>query len=192
LEIIMSKILGLAVFLLLNSAAFAQTNAVAQADLSYTYAELRYVDYDDNGGDGFRINGSFDLGNNWLIVGGLTSADFNNNVDADMFEIGGGYVWNYTPEWDLVATARFVKAEFDTPGGSSDDSGIAIAGGTRGFLAPKFELRGFVHHINLDNSDTYIELAGDYHFTPRLSAGLSVELAGDSDLLSIGARWFFR
>ena len=188
----MKRIYGLAVLCLLHSAAFAQTNAAPAADLSYTYAELRYVDYDDNGGDGFRVNGSFDLGNNWIILGGLTTADFNSNVDVNIFEIGGGYVWRYTPDWDIVGTARFVSADVDTPGGSSDESGLALSGGVRGLLAPQFELRGSVNHINLDDSDTYLEVAGDYHFTRQFSAGLSLEFAGDSDLFSIGARYFFR
>ncbi|MCP4507504.1 MAG: hypothetical protein GY826_14075, partial [Fuerstiella sp.] len=81
----MKRIYGLAVLCLLHSAAFAQTSAAPAADLGYTYAELRFVDYNDNGGDGFRVNGSYDLGNNWIILGGLTSADFNSNVDVDIF-----------------------------------------------------------------------------------------------------------
>ncbi len=188
----MKRIYGLAVLCLLHSAAFAQTSAAPAADLSYTYAELRFVDYNDNGGDGFRVNGSYDLGNNWIILGGLTSADFNNNVDANIFEIGGGYVWRYTQDWDLVGTARFVNADIDSPGGSSDESGLALSGGVRGLLAPQFEIRGSVNYINLDDSDTYLELAGDYYFTRQFSAGLSLEFAGDSDLFSIGARYFFR
>lgn len=193
----MYKAIGLVVMLFAHSVALAQTagaqtNGTSQPTLRYTYGELRFVDYDDNGGDGFRLNGSWDLGNNWLIVGGLTSADFNNNVDLTTFEIGGGYVWRYRPDWDIVGTARFVNSEVDTPGGSSDDSGIALSGGVRGFLAEKFEIRGSVNHINLDDSDTYLELAGDYYFTPQIAAGLSLEFAGDTDLISIGARWYFR
>jgi len=187
----MNKTLGLALLLVLHSTAFAQSNSAAPADLSYTYAELRFVDL-DNGGDGLRVNGSYDLGNNWIIVGGLTSVDFNSNVDANIFEIGGGYVFHYTPEWDLFGTARFVKANYDTPGNSGDDSGFAISAGTRGFLTPQVELRGTVNHINLDNNDTYLEVAADYYFTRQFSAGVSLEFAGDSDLFSIGARWFFR
>lgn len=188
----MNKTLGLAVLLLMQGAAFAQSNNAARADLSYSYAEFRFVDFDNNGGDGFRINGSFDLGNNWIILGGLTTADFNNNVDADIFEIGGGYVWGYAPDWDLVGTARFINANYDTPGGSSDDSGFAISAGTRGLLAPQFEVRGSVNYVNVNDSDTYLELAGDYYFTRQFAAGLSLEFAGDSDLFSIGARYFFR
>ena len=188
----MNKTLGLAVLLLMHGTAFAQTTGAAQPDLSYTYAELRFVDFDDNGGDGLRINGSFDLGNNWIILGGLTTVDFNSNVDGDIFEIGGGYVWSYTPDWDLIGTARFVSADIDTPGGSADESGFALSGGARGFLTPEFEMRGSVNYIDLDDSDTYLELAGDYYFTRQFSAGVSVELAGDSDLFSVGVRWFFK
>lgn len=161
-------------------------------DVSYSYAELRYVDVDENGGDGLRLNGSFDLGNNWIIVGGITSLDFNQNVDLTTIEIGGGYVYAVHEDFDLVATARFVDAEVDTPFGDADDSGIALSAGLRGLIAPQFEVRGSVNHLNLDDSDTYLELAGDYYFTPQLAAGLSVEFAGDSDLLTLGGRWFFR
>jgi len=188
----MKTIYGLAVICLFHSTAFAQTSAAPAADIGYTYAELRYVDFDDNGGDGFRVNGSYDLGNNWIILGGLTSADFNSNVDVNILEIGGGYVWRYTPDWDIVATARYVNADVDTPGGSSDESGLALSGGLRGLLAPQFEVRGSVNYINLDDSDAYLEIAGDYYFTRQFSAGLSLEFAGDSDLISIGARYYFR
>ena len=188
----MNRILGIAVLCLSTSVANAQSTEAPANDLRYTYGELRFVDYDENGGDGFRFNGSWDLGNNWIVMGGITSADFNNNVDATIWEIGGGYVWRYRPDWDLLATARFVSADVDTPGGSSDDTGIALSGGVRGFLAPKFELRGSVNHINLDDSDTYLEIAGDYYITRDFAAGLSLEFAGDSDLFSIGARYYFQ
>ena len=188
----MNKIIGLVVLVFLHNAALAQSNAAPQPALSYTYAELRFVDLDDSDGDGFRVNGSYDLGNNWIIVGGITALDFNNNVDGDILEFGGGYVWRYTPEWDIVGTARFVRADFSGPGGSADENGFALSGGVRGFLAPKFELRGSVNHIDIDDSDTYLEIAGDYYFTQKFSAGLSLEFAGDNDLFSIGARYFFK
>jgi hypothetical protein len=118
----MKRIYVLALLCLVHGATFAQSNepsanAAPANNLRYTYAELRFVDYDNNGGDGFRVNGSWDLGNNWLILGGITSADFNNNVDVNIFEIGGGYVWRYRPDWDLTATARFMSTDVDTPGG---------------------------------------------------------------------------
>lgn len=187
----MKKMIGIAL-LLLHSAAFAQTSQKPPYSLSYTFAELRYLDLDNNGGDGFRIRGSYDFGNNWILVGGLTTLDFNGNVDSDSFEIGGGYLLDLSPHFDLVSTARFVKTDTDTPGGSSDDSGLALSSGVRGLLNPNIELRGTVNYVNVSDSDTFIEVAADYHFTRNIAAGLSLEFAGDSDLISIGARWFFR
>ena len=185
--------------LLLLAALSIQTTAAAQtsqqklpSDLSYSFAELRFVDVDTSGGDGFRLAGSWELDGPWILVGALTALDFNNNVDSTLLEIGGGYVWNYSEDFDLVSTLRLVRAEVDTPFGDADDSGFAFSAGARGFLAPQFEVRGSVNHINLDNSDTYLQLAGDYHFTDQISAGVSLDFAGDTDSFSLGARWFFR
>ncbi len=188
----MKRILLFAGLCSLQGLAFAQTDQVQSSDFDYNYAELRFVDADRASGDGLRVNGSFDLDNNWLVVGGLTTLDFNNNVDSTTFEIGGGYVHNYSSDWDLIGTLRFVRVDVDTPFGGGDDNGIALSAGARGWLMPQFELRGAVNHLNLDNSDTYLELAGDYYFTQSFSAGLSLEFAGDDDTFTLGARWFFR
>jgi len=186
------KMLFVLAGLLAHGIAIAQTVEEQEVDLSYTYAELRFVDVDNRGGDGIWFNLSYELLNNWIIIGGLTALDFNNNVDSTVFEVGGGYVWHYSDAFDLVSTLRFVRAEIDNPGGGSDDNGFAFSAGARGLLAPQFEIRGSVNHINLDDSDTYLELAGDYYFTKQFSAGVSLEFAGDVDVITIGARWFFR
>jgi hypothetical protein len=186
------KMLFVLAGLLAHGIAIAQTAEEQKVDLSYTYAELRFVDVDNRGGDGIRFNLSYELMNNWIIIGGLTALDFNNNVDSTVFEVGGGYVWHYSDDFDLVSTLRFVRAEIDNPGGGADDNGFAFSAGARGLLAPQFEIRGSVNHVNLDDSDTYLELAGDYYFTKQFSAGVSLEFAGDSDVFTIGARWFFR
>lgn len=189
----MKKMLLIVATLLMYGTAAAQTTArPSQSGLSYNYAELRFVDVDSNGGDGFRFGGSYELNGPWLLLGAITALDFNSNVDSTLLELGGGYVWNYTDDFDLVGTLRLVRAEVDTPGGSANDTGFALSAGTRGLIAPQFEVRGSVNHINMDNSDTYLELAGDYYFTEQFSAGLSLEFAGDTDSLTIGARWFFR
>ena len=67
------KMLFVLAGLLAHGIASAQTAEEQAVDLSYTYAELRFVDVDARGGDGIRINLSYELENNWMIVGGLTS-----------------------------------------------------------------------------------------------------------------------
>lgn len=187
----MKKLLVLPL-LLAQQTALAQSNVPALGDVSYSYAELRFVDVDRNGGDGFRIGGSWEADPNWIIVGSITSLDFNNNVDTTLLEIGGGYVWNYSDQFDLISTLRLVRSDVDASGFDADDTGFALSAGARGLLAPQFEIRGFVNHINLDDSDTFLEIAGDYYFTEQFSAGISLEFAGDNDAFTIGARWFFR
>jgi len=185
------KTLILLVGLLAQGLAFAQSSQRSNSPMDYDYLEFRFVDVDLAGGDGFKLGGSYELENNWLLVGSLTSLDFNNNVDSTIFEIGAGYVWNYSSDFDFVGSVQFVRADFDSPGGGADDNGIALAAGFRGFLAPQFEVRGSVNHVNLDDSDTFLELAGDYYFTDQFSGGISLEFAGDVDIFTIGGRWFF-
>ena len=191
------KTLILLAGLLVQGIAIAQTTQQQSADLSYSYLELRFVDVDRKGGDGIRFNGSYDFGNHWQIVGGITSLDFDDGVDSTVFELGAGYVWHYSNDFDLVSTLRYISAEIDIPNPNNptvsvDDDGFAFSAGTRGKLTPDFEIRGSVNHINVDNSDTYLELGGDYYFTPQISAGVSLEFAGDTDVITIGARWFFK
>ncbi|MDX1405399.1 MAG: outer membrane beta-barrel protein [Woeseiaceae bacterium] len=186
------RILKITGLLLLGQTAFAQADVANPVDVSYSYAELRFVDVDDNGGDGFRFMGSWEADPNWLLVGGITALDFDNNVDTTLLEVGGGYVWHYDDQFDLIGTLRLVRSEVDTPGSDSDDTGFAVSAGVRGLLAPQFEVRGFVNHLNLDDSDTFLEIAGDYYFNQQFSAGLSLEFAGDNDLFTIGARYYFK
>ena len=43
-----------------------------------------------------------------------------------------------------------------------------------------------------DESDVFLEFAGDWYITPQFAAGLSVEFGGDFDLWTIGARYYFK
>ena len=46
--------------------------------------------------------------------------------------------------------------------------------------------------VTVGDSDTFVEIAGDYYFTQEFAAGLSVDIGADVDTITIGARWFFR
>ncbi len=165
----------------------AQAQTATTPSLPYNFAELRFVDVDVAGGDGIKLGGSYLVQNNWLIVGSFSSVSFDNDIDSRTIEIGGGYVWPWQKDWDLVATARYVDI-----GGDLDESGVILEGGLRGFLAPQFEIRGSVNHITAGDNDTFLELGGDYYFTRQFAAGLTLEFAGDVDVFTIGARYFFR
>ncbi len=181
--------LVIVVLLLANGAAFAQSGG--QPTLSYSFGELRYLDI-DNGGDGFRLGGSLQFNGNWFGLASLSTFDFDGGVDGTTFEIGGGYVFPFHSDWDIQVNGRIIRTEVDTTGGSFDDTGFGLLGGLRGMIAPQFEVRGNVNYVNVDDSDVFIEMAGDWYFTPQLAAGLSVEFGGDSDLWTLGGRYYFK
>ena len=186
----MKTLVLLAGLLASNMAAAQYSQQPHTGGVNYNYLELRFVDVDTNGGDGLRFGGSLDLGNNWLIVGGVTSLEFNNNVDATLFEVGGGYVWHYNNDFDLLATVQYVHIDVD--GANDADDGVLFSGGTRGLITPQFEIRGFLNYTTAGDNDTYLEIAGDYYFNRQFAAGLSFEFAGDNDVITIGGRWFFK
>ena len=183
------RILIILALLLVHGAAFAQS--ADQAALSYTFGELRYLDV-DGGGDGFELAGSFQFDSNWFGVANIASYDLGRNVDGSSFEIGAGYIFPFQDDWDFQANARFIRAEVDFPGGSVSDTGIGLLGGVRGLIAPQFEVRGNLHYVNVDDSDVFLEIAGDWYFTPQFAAGLSIEFGGDVDLWTLGARYYFK
>lgn len=183
------RILIIAVLLLLQGAAYAQD--AKQPALSYTFGELRFVDV-DNGGDGFELGGSYQFTDNWYGMASLSSLDFRNSVDVTSFEIGAGYVFPWQKDWDIQANARIIRTEVDTLSGSANDTGIGLLGGVRGLPMPELEIRGNVHYVNVDESDVFLELAGDWYITPQWALGLSVEFGGDVDLWTVGARYYFR
>ena len=157
----MKTLFFIAAVLLVQATAVAQTVQKRNTgDLSYDFLELRFVDVDESDGDGIRFAGSYQIDDEWILVGGLTSVDFDFDVESTTLEIGGGYVWNYSEDFDLVSTVRYVRVDVDTPIGDFDDSGFALSSGIRGFIAPQFEIRGSANYIDVADSDTFIELAG--------------------------------
>ena len=93
------KTLVLLAGLLACSLANAQNSQQPQSGgINYNYLELRYLDVDANGGNGFLFGGSIDVGDNFLLLGSITTLDFDNNVDADLFQLGGGYIWHYNSD----------------------------------------------------------------------------------------------
>lgn len=173
--------------------AMAATAPATASDLDYNYAELRFVDTEIGSadGDGLRLAGSFELQDNWLLVADFSALDFDGGVDLTTFAVGAGYVHRYTEKLDIVGYAKLIRASIDTPFGDDDENGFSVAGGVRGSVTPQIEARALLTHINIDDSDTFIEVGGDYYFNKQFSAGATLEFAGDADTLTLGVRWFF-
>jgi hypothetical protein len=174
-------------------------NALA-AELSYDYAELRYVDteIDGNGGsdlngDGFELGGSIEIADNIHLFGSYQTLDFDFNVDISTVEVGAGYMRPVASGTDFVARVSYIDAEADTGFATVDDNGFGLSAGFRRLFAQQFEGRAFVNHVDLDDSgdSTSIELAGDYYFNNQFTAGLTLAFGDDETTLGIGGRYYF-
>ncbi len=64
-------------------------------------------------------------------------------------------------------------------------------GGALALITHELEVRGnFVFHDVIDRY-IYLEIAADYYCTDNIVGGISVEFAGDDDVLTFGARYYF-
>ncbi len=100
--------------------------------------------------------------------------------------------FEYGPDTDLthLAYSQFpVFPPLDTEaGGEALEAAIAVLG----VELVVIDTLSKIVEGEENNSDTYLEIAVDYYFTEQFAAGVSLEFAGDADVFTIGARWFFQ
>ena len=165
--------------------------SVQASDVKYNYIEGRYIldaEADNNvDGDGFQLGGSFRIANDFYLIGSYQSLDLDFNNDIDTLKVGAGYILPIHDKWDANFSLSLVNSDTN----NNDDSGFAVSAGVRGMLTPKIEGRASVNYIDVNNSDTYITLGGDYFVLRNLSVGVEADVSGDLDTVSIGARYFF-
>ena len=170
--------------LMVASTAYADSHGSANNDINYSYGEVRFVDVD--GGDGIEFGGSYRINQQFYGIASFQDLDVGRRGDLEILEFGGGYI---RPHQNVDLAAEFTLIDADFPGNS--ESGFSLAGGARGFVSPELELRGYVKHVDIEESDTFLELGGDYFFDNGLSAGVTIELGSDLDTLTIGGRFYF-
>jgi hypothetical protein len=167
--------------------------------MSYTYAELGYVDANlDVGsfnvdGDGFALRGSLAVHPNFFVFANYQDLSFDQNVDTSLLEVGGGGHWPLTDKIDLIGKVGISKAEIDAGPFNADDDGFLLGARLRGVVAPKFELEGGFDYRDLDEAgdDTTIVFEGRYFFIENLAGGLSVSIGDDVTSLGLNVRLTF-
>ncbi len=188
--------------LLLGTAlTFALSPAFA-SDLSYNFVEIGYVDaeLDDDlagfsfDGDGFRIGGSFEVGENWFVAAGYSTLGFDFGIDLDQIAVGGGYHTGISDRTDFFATLSYLQAEVSAGGfGSVDEDGYGIAVGIRSMLTDNVELNGSIGYSDLgDGADgTAFNAGALYSFTDNFAVGFDIGIEEDVTLYGLGARFYF-
>ena len=176
----MKKQLGLALAL-----AVASFGTLA-GELSYTYVEGGYVHADIDGTDdvdGFGLNGSAALGENFHIFGGysmLEGSEDGIDTDVDEMRLGLGYNHAINDRTDFVARAAYERADASVavPGFGSfdfDSDGYSIEGGFRGLLSMDGTIEGWamagfadLDDVEADGINLQIDEEGDDEFYGRV------------------------
>ena len=160
----------------------------------YTYVEAGFVNSEidvgpfDVDGDGFGLSGSFALSDSIHLIGSYSDQDYDFGVSADTLKLGGGFNTSLNSDLDFVAQLAYYDVEVSSGFGNADDDGLGVGAGIRARPAPDLELDAGLTYVDLDDSDTVINLGIRYYFsdTFALAGGLVDDDSGLS--WSIGVR----
>ena len=173
--------------------------AFAQADgHNYTFLEAGFVtaDFDSSGvdvdGDGFEINGSFAINDDYHLFAEYSSLGFDFSIDLNRLAVGAGVHFDLSPTIDFVGTLAYLDYEVDTGlFGSVSEDGYGIGIGLRGTLQNDFEWEAGIDYADVGGSDTTLRLDGRYYFTDAFAVGVGAALDDDVNVYSIGFRMEF-
>jgi hypothetical protein len=157
-------------------------------------AKLDHRDFDVDG-DGLQLRGSLAVHPNFFGFAEYQSLNLDDGVDTRRVLVGAGTHWPITSNIDVVGRLGIVNYKVETRGPNDDDTGIFIGGRVRALVVPKVEVEGGVEHQHVSvfglKNDTYLVGEARYNFTQQLSAGLIVNVGGDTDLIGAQARFSF-
>jgi len=175
----------------------AQDARPESAEFNYTYLEVSYDEHDfDLGnasvdGDGITLSGSFELTDDWHIYTSYSQADLDFGIDVDTWAVGAGYVYPLKDGIDLYGRVLYVDQNVDAGPANADDDGLAVQGRIRARINDQFELEGGLQYVDVSDSDISVQGSARYNFSDQFSAGIGITLAGDTDGISINARYSF-
>lgn len=167
--------------------------------IDYTFVEGRFIldaelDFDilKDDGDGFRFAGSYLLNPDIYVFVKYDDVETDDiDLDFSLLRIGAGYIHPLDATWDANVSFAYASYEAERRGYDEDDSGYELSGGVRGMVKPEIEVRAALNYMDIDESDTYFSLGADYYFMPNVSAGIEIDMAGDYETMSFGAKYYF-
>lgn len=170
----------------------------AQAEgFDYTFVEVGYVNAEfdaagvDVDGDGFGINGSFAIADNYFLFAEYSSLGFDFSVDLNRLALGGGAHYALSPTLDFVGTLSYRDTEVEAGGIAISEDGFGIGAGLRGALGDDFEWEAGIDYSDVGDGDTTIGLDGRYYFTDSVAAGAGISVDDDVTVYALGIRMEF-
>jgi len=187
---------------LIVAATLALPVASQAEQLSYRYVDVAHfpeAEIDDDGGDldgdGLQLRGSLPVHENFLAFAEFQALDLDNDVDVTRLMIGGGGHWPINNKIDIVGRLGIVNYEVDWGNGDDDDTGIFLGARIRALVIPKLEVEGGIEHQHVEaaglENDTYLVGEARYNFTPQWSAGVILNVGGDTNLIGAQGRFSF-
>jgi hypothetical protein len=143
---------------------------------------------------GLEIGGSFSLARQVYLFGSYQDWEVGEVVDRSILRIGGGYYWDISENLDLDVGAALADSELDRPGFNDlDDDGLILHAGLRGWASPVVELSSFIFLDDSlgSDSETVLELGGQYFTRNDFSFGGRVRIDEDDTTLFFGVRFYF-
>ena len=167
------------------------------AQFNYNYVEISYdeLDFDlgpvDVDGDGLTLSGSYEITDDWHIYAAYGSHDLDFGIDLDTWTVGAGYVYPLKDDIDIYGRVLYISQSADSGPASADDDGLGLQARIRARVTDQLELEGGILYVDVADSDMSLQASARYNFTENFSAGINVAFAGDTDGISINARYSF-
>jgi hypothetical protein len=181
----------------LSEAQESATTRPASSQFNYTYVELGYDETEyqagntDVDGDGLTLSGSFEINDDWHAYASYGTADLDFGIDLDTFVIGAGYAFPLRQDVDLYGRVLYLNLDADVGALGADEDGLGLQFRIRALVTDELELEGGVQYVDIEDSDTSLQVAARYYFTETFSAGIGLTVAGDTDGIGINARYSF-
>ena len=168
--------------------------ASAAEGLSYNYVEGGYVatNSDLADADGWGLNGSGAISDNFHIFGGYTAQETEDfDVGIDQWRVGLGYNHPIASNTDLLARVAYENYEVD--GFNVDVDGYSAEVGVRSALTPNFEgyaLAGYEDGDEFDG-DFYGRVGAQVKFNQSWGITGDVKFADGDTQYFVGPRLSF-
>jgi Outer membrane protein beta-barrel domain len=181
----------------LGEAQESATTRPASSQFNYTYVELGYDETEyqagntDVDGDGLTLSGSFEINDDWHAFASYGTADLDFGIDLDTFVIGAGYAFPLRQDVDLYGRVLYLNLDADVGALGADEDGLGLQFRIRALVTDELELEGGVQYVDIEDSDTSLQVGARYYFTETFSAGIGLTIAGDTDGIGINARYSF-
>jgi hypothetical protein len=180
-----------------SEAQESATTRPESSQFNYSYVELGYdeteyqVGNTDVDGDGLTLSGSYEINDDWHAFASYGSADLDFGVDLDSWVIGAGYAFPLRQDVDLYGRVLYLNLDADVGAQGADEDGLGLQFRIRALVTDELELEGGVQYVDIEDSDTSLQVAARYYFTDTFSAGIGLTVAGDTDGIGINARYSF-